>query len=89
MNTFLSASVLIQNTLATYEIFQRRDRYKALLILDEAHPGLPLEFTFWKEDGQWKSMQMMDEYVLYQFGYIIDNHLLTVRIEQLKNIAVA
>ncbi|HWJ90248.1 MAG TPA: hypothetical protein VNR87_04010 [Flavisolibacter sp.] len=87
MNTFLSASVLVQNTLAEYEIFQRRDRYKALLILDEAHPDLPLEFTFWKENGQWKSLQMIDEHVLYQFGYIIDNHLLSSRIAELKNFA--
>jgi hypothetical protein len=89
MNTFLSASVFVQNTLAEYEIFQRRDRYKALLILDEANPNLPLEFTFWKENGQWKSLQMIDEYVLYQFGYIIDNHLLSTRIAELKSFVAA
>ncbi|MFL5738928.1 MAG: hypothetical protein ACJ75B_01820 [Flavisolibacter sp.] len=87
MNTFFSAFLLVQNTVAEYEIFKRGERYKALLVLNEAYPHLPLEFTFFRENGQWKSLQMIDPHVLYQFSSIIDNHVLSARIAEIRQCA--
>ena len=86
MNNFVSF-ILIQNTVAEYEIYKKGDHYKALLIIDNTSAHLPLELSFWKEGGRWRTSQMLSEHVLYQFAYNIDNHLLSANIEAWKTVA--
>ena len=86
MNNFLS-HILIQNTIAEYEIYKKGEQYKALLIINTSSAHLPRELTFWKDGGQWRTSQMLNEHVLYQFAYNIDNHLLSAAVEQLKTCA--
>ena len=83
MNAFLS-QILIQNTLAEYEIFKRGQKYKALLVLNDSTSHLPLELTFWKESGQWKTGQMLSDHVLSQFSSHIENHVLSNSLSELK-----
>ena len=84
MNNFLS-NILIQNTMAEYEIYKKGDKFKALLIIHNASAHLPTEMTFWKDGGKWKCNHILNEHVLYQFGYNIDNHLLSAAIDGLKH----
>lgn len=86
MNTFFS-HILIHNTLAEYEIYKKGDKYKAQLIFNSFSSHLPTELSFWKESGQWRSSHLLNEHVLYQFGYNIDNQLLFATISDLKNCA--
>jgi hypothetical protein len=86
MNNFLSY-ILIQNTVAEYEIYKKGDQYKALLIINHSSAHLPLELSFWKEGGRWRTSQMLNEHVLYQFASNIDNHLLSDNIAQWKTVA--
>jgi hypothetical protein len=86
MNNFLS-QILIQNTIAEYEIYKKGDKYKALLIINNTSAHLPLELVFWKESGRWRTSQMLNEHVLYQFAYNIDNHLLSASVEEWKTVA--
>ena len=83
MNSFFS-QILIQNTLAEYEISKRGHKYKATLVLNKATSHLPLELTFWRDSGQWKTSQMLSEHVLYQFSSHIENQVLTNSISELK-----
>ena len=83
MNAFLS-QILIQNTLAEYEIYKRGHKYKALLVADEYSSHLPLELSFWKEAGQWKTNHMLTDHVLYQFSSHIENHLLSSSLTELR-----
>ena len=84
MNNFLS-HILIQNTIAEYEIYKKGDKFKALLIINHSSSHLPQELSFWKEKGQWKTSQLLNDHVLYQFGYNIDNHILNSSIAALKS----
>lgn len=86
MNNFLSY-ILIQDTVAEYEIYKKGDKYKAVLIINNSSAHLPAELSFWKESGRWRTSQMLSEHVLYQFGYNIDNQLLSAAIEELKTCA--
>jgi hypothetical protein len=86
MNTFYS-NIFYQDSLAEYEIYQKADKFKAQLLMSLAPSPLPMEITFWKEAGRWCSSHLLNEHVLYQFGYHIDNHLLNDTIERLKSVA--
>jgi hypothetical protein len=86
MNNFL-AHILIQNTVAEYEIYKKADKFKAVLIINHSSTHLPLELSFWKENGRWRTSHMLNEHVLYQFSYNIDNHILSAAIEELKSYA--
>ena len=86
MNSFLS-SIFIQNTVAEYEIFQIHNKFKAILISSNSSSQLPLQLSFWKEAGKWKSYNSISEHVLYQFGNNIDNYILTNVVDGLKKVA--
>jgi hypothetical protein len=83
MNNFLS-NILIQNTVAEYEIYKKGNQFKALLIVNMKSSHLPRELAFWKENGQWRASHMLSEHVLYQFGYNIDNQVMSAAIEEIK-----
>lgn len=84
MNAFLS-TIFIQNTIAEYEIFQMGNKFKAILLTRNESKLLPVQITFWKESGRWKSVHFISDHVLYQFGNTIDNHILTNMVDELKN----
>ena len=86
MNNFLS-HILIQNTVAEYEIYKKGDKYKALLIINQSSSHLPQELSFWKEKGRWKTSHLLNDHVLYQFGINIDNHMLNAAIADMKSYA--
>ena len=86
MNSFLS-SIFIQNTVAEYEIFQTNNKFKAILISSNSSGQLPLQLTFWKEGGKWKTYNSINEHVVYQFGNNIDNHILSNMVDELKKVA--
>jgi hypothetical protein len=86
MNNFL-ALILIQNTIAEYEIYKKGDKFKAVLIMNHSSAHLPHEISFWKEEGRWKANHLLNEHVLYQFSYNIDNHMLSAAIASLKSCA--
>lgn len=86
MNNF-TTYIIFQNTVAEYEIYKKGEKFKALLIIDNASAHLPQEISFWKESGQWRSSHMLNEHALYQFGYHIDNQVLSATIQQLKAVA--
>ncbi|HEU0063646.1 MAG TPA: hypothetical protein VFQ58_01400 [Flavisolibacter sp.] len=75
MTSFLS-QIFIENTIAEYEIIEKGERYKAILMLNPTSSHLPLELVFWKENGKWKSTHFLPAHVLYQFGNNIDNQVL-------------
>ena len=83
MNAFLS-TIFIQNTVAEYEIFQLANKFKAILVSNNSLNQLPVQLTFWKEGGKWKTYNAVSEHVLYQFGNQIDNELLTAMVDELK-----
>ena len=84
MNAFLS-TIFIQNTIAEYEIFQMGNKFKAILLSNNESRQLPVQITFWKEGGRWKTFYSITDHVLYQFGINIDNHILTNMVDELKN----
>ena len=85
MNAFQSF-VLIENTLAEYQISESENKYMAKLIQSSTSTHIPTELSFWKEAGKWKTSDPVNDHALYQFGYIIDNHILTATIEELKSV---
>lgn len=86
MNTFM-ISVFIRNTVAEYGIHQKGKTYKAILLRQQGPAGLPMQLSFWKEDGQWKASEMISDHALYQFGYNIDNQVLSDSLAELKTVA--
>jgi hypothetical protein len=83
MNTF-STSILIRNTVVQYTISKKGELYRAILTQPDSPAHLPLQLSFWKDNGQWRTNQMVNEHVLYQFGYHIDNKILSDSIAELK-----
>jgi len=86
MNTF-RALIFIENTVAQYEISRNEDIYTATLLRQQAHVYLPSELLLWKENGQWRSSHLLKDHAMYQFGYKIDNHMLSSSIEGIKEFA--
>ena len=84
MNAFLT-TIFIQNTIAEYEIFQMGNKFKAILLSSNETKLLPVQITFWKEGGRWKTFHSISDHVIYQFGNNIDNHILTSLVDELKN----
>jgi hypothetical protein len=84
MNAFHSL-ILIENTIAEYQISESENKYKAKLIQTSTSTHLPSELSFWKEGGQWKTNDPVNEHALYQFGYKIDNHILYGAIEEWRS----
>ena len=83
MNAFLS-TIFIQNAIAEYEIFQLRNKFKAILVSSNSSTQTPAQLTFWKEGGKWKTYNAISDHVLYQFGNSIDNHILAHTVKELK-----
>ena len=83
MNAFMT-TIFIQNTIAEYEIFQMGNKFKAILLSSNDSKHLPVQITFWKESGKWKTFHSVSEHVIYQFGINIDNHILTSLVDDLK-----
>jgi hypothetical protein len=86
MNAFL-VPIHIENTVAEYGIYQKGEKYKAILMQQDSPAHLPFQLSFWKENGQWKTDHLISIHVLYQFGYSIDNQLLSAEIATLKTVA--
>jgi hypothetical protein len=86
MKAFLS-TIFIQYTVAEYEIFQTENKFKAILTRGKLFSQLPIQLTFWKENGRWKTSDSINEHVLYQFGNNIDNHILQNMAGKLKKAA--
>ena len=83
MNAFLT-TIFIQNTVAEYEIFQMAKKFKAILVSSNSFNQLPVQLTFWKEGGKWKTYNPVTDHVIYQFGNNIDNHILAGMVDELK-----
>jgi hypothetical protein len=83
MNAFLS-TIFIQNTIAEYEIFQMTNKFRAILVSNNSSNQLPVQLTFWKEGGKWRTFNSVSEHVLYQFGNNIDNHILEGMVDELR-----
>ena len=73
--------------MAEYEIFHINNKFKAILISSNSSSQLPLQLSFWKEAGEWKTYNSISEHVLYQFGNNIDNHILANTVDELKKVA--
>lgn len=83
MNAFVS-TIFIQNSVAEYEIFQMANKFKAILVSNNSLNQLPVQLTFWKEAGKWKTYNSVSDHVIYQFGNNIDNHILAGMLDELK-----
>ena len=83
MNNF-TAHIIFQDTIAEYDIYQKDNYFRAELIISRSSALLPKDIIFRKEKGCWKTNQMLDAHVHYQFAFHIDNHLLDAHIEEYK-----
>ena len=86
MNAFVT-TVMINNLAADYQIFPIGEKFKATLMQTQQGFSLPRQLSFWKEKGTWKTLHPLTQHEIYQFGTMIDNHLTTLEVMQLKNVA--
>jgi hypothetical protein len=88
MNAFIT-TVIINNLAADYRIFPSGTKFKAVLMQPYLGNCVPCQLAFWKERGVWKTHHPLTQYVIYQFGSDIDNHLEELEMKDLKKSSAA